>query len=168
MLSLWILWALCLNHLSWLSVLLWCAACTDKQRCKTLSAQGNLFRMKLLLFCASRRHMGRRMEERLLGGQMAANSIWIHCSQRVPGCWGTKRSVRSRTTVHFIQFHHFLNLTFFFFFLSGDVGLQNFSFKLLPLILLAWFYLFIYLVTSLHSSFIYQSFISTPNYHLLV
>lgn len=50
MLSLWILWAVCLIHLPGLSLVPWCAGSTDKRRCETLSAQGNLWRMKLQLF----------------------------------------------------------------------------------------------------------------------
>lgn len=37
--------------------------------------------------------MGRMMEERLLGGQIPANSIWILSSWRAPGRCGTERSV---------------------------------------------------------------------------
>lgn len=43
-------------------------------------------------FCANQGHMGRMMEERLLEGQIPANSIWILGSQRAPGCCGTERS----------------------------------------------------------------------------
>lgn len=43
------------------------------------------------LSCANQGHMGRMMEERLLVGQIAADSIWTLSSQRAPGCWGTER-----------------------------------------------------------------------------
>lgn len=41
--------------------------------------------------CANQGHMGRMMEERLLEGQIAANSIWILGSQRAPRCCGIER-----------------------------------------------------------------------------
>ncbi len=50
MLSTCILRAVCLHHLSCLSLVLWCAGSADKQRCETLSAHGNLLRMKLKPF----------------------------------------------------------------------------------------------------------------------
>lgn len=56
MLSVCLLWAVCLSHLPCLS-LLWCAGSADKQRCETLSAQANLLRMKLLpLLCQPGAH----------------------------------------------------------------------------------------------------------------
>lgn len=90
MLSLCIHWTVCLTHLFRLSLVLWCAGSADKQRCETLSAQGNLLRMKLLPFLCQ---LGAHGED---GGRevvRGTNSSRLYGSPLVgaQGCWGTKR-----------------------------------------------------------------------------
>jgi len=72
-------------------LLLWCAG-----RLINRGARHSLLRViwwqwSSCLFCANQGHMGRMIEERSCEGQMAADSIWMLCSQRAPGCCGVER-----------------------------------------------------------------------------
>lgn len=83
------------------------------------------------LFCANQEHMERIMDERLLEGQIPADSIWILVLSEGTGVlrWLRSLALSRLALVHFIQFHQFLNLTLFF---PQNVSQVVFYWLLLP------------------------------------